>query len=249
MKDSTSWQKIGDWYKKVVGQKGHFYHQAVILPGLLRLMNLKGGEKILDLGCGQGVLARSLPNKVEYTGVDLASNLIAEARKLDKNLDHKYIVGDISKALVLKEKFEVIVIVLALQNVQQPFKVFENAKKYLQEKGRILVVLNHPCFRIPKQSDWGIDREKMVQYRKINQYMSPIKIPIESSPFDQKNNQISWSFHYPLSAYSEMIFDNGMVIEKIEEWVSPKKSEGGMAKVEDKARREIPMFMTIVCRK
>jgi hypothetical protein len=47
-----------------------------------------------------------------------------------------------------------------------------------------------------------------------------------------------------------MLHDNGFVIEKIEEWVSDKKSEGGMAAVEDKARAEFPLFMTIVaCRK
>jgi hypothetical protein len=46
-----------------------------------------------------------------------------------------------------------------------------------------------------------------------------------------------------------MLIDNGFLIERIEEWVSPKKSEGGMAKVEDSARAEFPLFMAIVARK
>jgi hypothetical protein len=45
---------------------------------------------------------------------------------------------------------------------------------------------------------------------------------------------------------SQMLFDGGFLIEKIEEWISDKKSEGGMAKIEDKARKEIPLFMAIL---
>ena len=112
-----------------------------------------------------------------------------------------------------------------------------------------MLILNHPSFRIPKHADWEVDRVKKIQYRKVECYMSPLEIPIESSPFDRINNVSTTSFHYPLSAYSEMLFDNGFVIEKIEEWVSPKKSEGGMAEVEDKARKEFPLFMAIVASK
>jgi hypothetical protein len=46
-----------------------------------------------------------------------------------------------------------------------------------------------------------------------------------------------------------MIADNGFLIERIEEWVSPKKSEGVMAKVEDRARAEFPLFMAMVAKK
>ena len=79
--------------------------------------------------------------------------------------------------------------------------------------------------------------------------MSHLEIEIDSSPFAEKNNLKTWSFHYPISAYSEMLFDNGFTIEKIEEWVSDKKSEGGMAAVEDRARKEFPLFMAIVAKK
>jgi hypothetical protein len=40
-----------------------------------------------------------------------------------------------------------------------------------------------------------------------------------------------------------------LVIEKIEEWVSDKKSEGGKAAMEDKARAEFPLFMAIAAKK
>jgi len=246
----TSWKKVGKWYGKLVGEKGHYYHQQVIIPGVMRLVNLKPGEKVLDLACGQGVLGRQLPQWVEYAGVDIAPNLIEEARLMDKNIKHKYLVGDVTRKLATGGNYNWVTIILALQNIREAFAVIRNAAGALADNGKILIVLNHPAFRIPKHSDWEIDKEKNIQSRKVDKYMSPLEIPIESSPFDKKDNQLTFSYHYPLSAYSEMLFDNGFLIEKIEEWVSDKVSTGGAAKRENRARKEFPMFMTIVaCRR
>jgi hypothetical protein len=46
-----------------------------------------------------------------------------------------------------------------------------------------------------------------------------------------------------------MLLENGLVIEKIEEWISPKKSTGKMAKIEDTARAEFPLFMALIIKK
>ena len=45
---NTSWQKVGGWYKKTVGELGLYYHQHVILPNVGRLLNLKASEKVID---------------------------------------------------------------------------------------------------------------------------------------------------------------------------------------------------------
>jgi ubiquinone/menaquinone biosynthesis C-methylase UbiE len=249
-KKETSWTQVGKWYNGIVGEKGHFYHQEVIIPHVLRLLNLNRTSRLLDLGCGQGILARAIPSEVNYLGIDLAANLVDEARKLDQNRNHSYAVADVTKDLPIKfSGFSQIAIILALQNIKHPFKVIKNCATHLNKGGKLVIVLNHPSFRIPKHSDWLVDKNTMTQYRKNDIYMSPLEIPIDSSPFDKNDNVKTWSFHYPLSAYSEMLFDNGFVIEKIEEWVSPKKSEGGMAEVEDKARKEFPLFMAIVASK
>lgn len=249
MNKNTSWEKVGDWYKNTVGEKGSYYHQKIILPNVIRLLNLKKNSRLLDLGCGQGILARSIPMEIEYLGIDLSASLIEESRRLDNNRRHAYAVADVSRELPIRSSgFSEAAVILALQNIRHPFGVFRNLSKHLSEKGRAVIVINHPCFRIPKHSDWTVNDN--IQYRREDNYMTKLEIPIESSPYDQKNNQTTWSFHYPLSAYSEMLFDNGMVIEKIEEWISDKKSEGGKAQIEDKARKEFPMFMAlVVCRK
>lgn len=203
-----------------------------------------GAGSVLDLGCGTGILGRRLKNNF-YTGIDLAKNLIKEARRLDKY--HQYLIADITQEIKIDNRFDWATMILTLQNLKRPFGAMANAKNLLKRGGKLLIVINHPCFRIPRHSDWLVKDNE--QYRMVETYMTNLEIPIESSPFDKKNNQLSWSYHYPLSAISEMLGDNGFLIEKIEEWVSDKKSEGGRAKIEDRARREFPLFMAITAKK
>ncbi len=245
--ENSSWQKVSKWYNQSVGDEGHYYHQHVIMPNLKRILNLKDNESLLDLACGQGVLERNLNKNIEYIGVDLASNLIRQAIDRKNNPKHKFLLADVSKDLpVTKTNFDAGAIVLALQNIKKPFGVIKNFAKHLKNDGKLVIVLNHPIFRIPKHSSWGENEGR--QYRRIDDYMTPLEIPILAHP-GKKESENTWSFHYPLSAYTEMLFNNGFVIEKIEEWISDKKSTGPKARIEDKARKEIPLFMTIIAKK
>lgn len=247
MVKDTSWNKISGWYHKSVGRTGSFYHQEVVLPNVVRLLDLKPKNKLLDIGCGQGVLERAIDKLVEYLGIDLSEKLIGEARKQASNKHHQFIKADASKKINISwGTYDKAAIILALQNMAQPQLVLKNVARALKPGGELVVVLNHPMFRIPKHADWEVDRQKGVQYRRVDSYMSQLEIPIDSSPFNNKNNERTWSYHHPLSSYTKMLMESGLWIKNIEEWVSPKKSEGGMAKVEDKARKEIPMFMALV---
>lgn len=246
---NSSWQKVAPWYNKITEQgRGHYFHQHVIIPKVLKLLSLENDSNVLDLACGNGVLAKSLPKSVKYTGVDLAVRLIKYAENEDKNTNHKYLVGDVTKPLNLPEGFSRAVIVLALQNIENPEKVLENAAKHLIKDGKLVIVLNHPTFRIPRQTSWGIDEGRKIQYRRIDKYMSPMAIPIRMNPGDP-NSQETMSYHFPLSEYSRMLKSAGFVIELIEEWTSDKESFGKARKMENRGRSEIPLFMAIVARK
>lgn len=244
-KRDTSWGQVSKWYGEVVGEKGHYFHQSLVIPGVMRLLNIGGRDRILDVACGQGVLARRLPETVTYTGVDLAHGLIADAKRMDINKKHKYIVTDVTKSIPVAEKFNKVAIVLALQNIKEPNKTIKLVSEKLDRGGKLLIVLNHPCFRIPRQSSWETDTKNKLQYRRVNRYMTPLEIPINMHP-SEKTSPVTWSFHLPVEKYSEMLFENGFMIEKIEEWTSDKSSEGKKAKQENRARDEFPMFMAIL---
>lgn len=251
MRDSgTSWESVSDWYGKSVGKEGHYYHQHVILPQSLKLLDIKDDSSLLDLGCGQGVLARRLHPRVRYVGIDIAPGLISQAKRLDRNKSHAYIVADVTRPLpVEKRDFTHVAAILALQNARDPRGVLKNAHDHIGDGGKLLTVLNHPCFRIPRQSSWGVDEQKKTQYRRIDRYLTPLEIPISIHPGKAITSEKTMSYHHSLSDYSGMLSDNGFVIERLEEWTSDKVSVGEAAKMENRARNEFPLFMAILARK
>jgi ubiquinone/menaquinone biosynthesis C-methylase UbiE len=253
----SSWQKVAPWYNKLTrGGEGHYYHEHVVIPGVLRLLGFNSklsivNCKLLDLACGNGVLAKNIPKNVDYTGIDIAPSLINEAKRTDHNTKHRYITADVtdlsflSDSSISSSKFTHAAIILALQNISNPFAALQNISELLIEKGKLVIVLNHPSFRIPRQSSWGIDEERKIQYRRVDKYMSPMEIPINMNPSD-RNSEKTMSYHYPLSDYSKMLKDSGFVIDLIEEWTSDKESVGRAGRMENRSRAEIPLFMAIV---
>jgi len=246
-----SWNKINNWYDDLVGQKGHYYHKEVIFPNLLKLINIKDKKiSLVDLACGQGALARNLDKEVQYLGVDNSKGLIEKAAKYNKNLNHKFILKDLSKKMEKSEKtFDIATIILALQDIDNPKNVLINANNFLKKDGKLFIVINHPCFRIPRQSYWDINENNKLQSRAISTYMSEMTIPIYNRPFKSRQSVSTNYYHLPLSSYFSFLKEAGFLVENIHEWVSNKISEGKNKKMEDRARKEIPLFLCIEAKK
>lgn len=241
---TTSWESSHKWYDSIVGEKGHYYHEQIVLPNSLRLLNLKPNDSLLDLGCGQGVLARSLPDGIKYVGVDAAPSLIQKARAKSK---HSFYVADITAPLKVKQApFSHAALILAVQNLEHVEGAFKNAASNLKPGGLFIIVMNHPCFRIPRQSSWGIDESKKLQYRRLDIYMSSLKIPIQTNPGQKDKSATTWSFHRPLSFYFQKLAEAGFMIQEVEEWVSNKTSTGSKSAMENRSRKEFPLFLTLL---
>jgi SAM-dependent methyltransferase len=247
---STSWQPVSDWYNSAVGESGHYYHKQVVLPNTLRLLQLSSTDSLLDLGCGQGVLARAIPKDVYYLGLDISADLIEQGKKYAAQNPHHFAVANVARPTlpVKKTDFSHAAFILSLQNMADSAAAIKNAAHHLRDKGKLVLVLNHPCFRIPRQSSWGIDETKKLQYRRIDRYLSPIKIPITAHP-GKKDTSATWSFHQSLSSYFTELAAAGFVVTHLEEWTSDKTSEGRAAKMENRGRSEFPLFLTLVARK
>jgi ubiquinone/menaquinone biosynthesis C-methylase UbiE len=49
---------VADWYDDVLNKEGS-YQKEVILPNLIRLLEIKKGESVIDIACGQEENSRS----------------------------------------------------------------------------------------------------------------------------------------------------------------------------------------------
>ena len=108
-----------------------------------------------------------------------------------------------------------------------------------------MVVMMHPCFRGPKETAWGWDEQRKVQYRRVDRYLLPRKSPIVTHP-GASPAVYTWTFHRPIEAYVKALRQAGLLVDALEEWASHKTSTSGpRAAAENAARREIPMFMAL----
>ena len=240
----TNWENVSGWYDQIVGAEGHFYHKEVILPTLLPYLKEKNA-RILDLGCGQGILERQIPKEIEYLGIDGSKLLISAAEKRVSSKKHSFLVQDLTKPLKVEKKFTHAVFLLSLQNMADSVAALKNAKTALVKGGKLLLVLNHPCFRIPRQSHWGVDEGKKLQFRRMDSYLSELEIPIQQKPSEGKKSVVTYSYHKPLSSLMKCLAEADFAITSIEELCSTKKSVGGKSKMENRARKEFPLFMLI----
>jgi ubiquinone/menaquinone biosynthesis C-methylase UbiE len=248
-KKDTSWGGVAGWYDKLLSMDGT-YQKEVVLPNLLRLLEIKKGEKILDIACGQGFFSREIAGLGgEVTGADIAPELIKFAKeKAGPNEEYLVIPGDRLAENIPAGKFDKAIIILAIQNIENLNGVLMQTARALKKDGKLFIVLNHPAFRNPKNTAWGFDDANKVQYRRVDEYLSESHTDIDMSPgaSDEKNKEKTVSFHRPLQVYTKTLVKNGFLIGRLEEWNSNKKSEfGPRQKAEDKARKEIPLFMMI----
>lgn len=252
-KKDTSWGKVAGWYDELLENKDGTYQNEVILPNLKRLVSPQKGEKVLDIACGQGFFSRALDEMgAEVTGADIAKELIGLAKlHSSKTISFEVAPAD-ELAFVKDSSFDKALIVLALQNIENLHGAVREAYRALKPGGSFFIVLNHPAFRIPKNSSWQWDDEKNVQYRRIDSYMSDMRNRIEMNPGAMKegDKKFTVSFHRPLQVYFKALTKAGFLVGRLEEWVSHKTSKTGPRSVEeDRIRKEIPLFLMIEARK
>ena len=252
-KKDTSWGKVAKWYNTLLEEGEDTYQEKLIKPNLLRILNPKAGETILDVGCGQGYFAKLIAQSgAKVVGVDIAPELINLAKE-QAGPNENYLVQSAEQLATLTDsKFDAVICILALQNIKNLSAAVAEMSRVLKPKGRGVLVLNHPAFRIPTASQWGFDEGKKVQYRRIDGYMSEISQDVDMTQGikDPHKKKFTLSFHRPLQVYFKAFAKAGFVVVRLEEWVSHKTSDKGPRKdAEDKARKEIPLFMCLELKK
>lgn len=89
-----------------------------------KLANIKDGERILDLGCGNGILIDYLPSGIDYTGVDLV-----DGTDLEKGLPSN----------IKSQKFDVIFMNEFIEHIENFKSILVGCKGILSENSRIII--------------------------------------------------------------------------------------------------------------
>ncbi len=248
-KKTETWGHVANWYHEHVSVSEDTYHEKVVKPNLLRVVGDVRNLHVLDVACGEGFFTRLLCEKgARVTGVDIAPELIAIAKKIGP-ADITYLAAPAARIPLPEGSFDLATCVLALQNIKDISGALAQISLLLKKGGSFVCVINHPAFRIPRNSSWGYDPDSHIQFRKVDRYLSEISSPIQMHP-GSAPGVTTMSYHRPLQVYMKELAKHGFVLAGLEEWISHRVSEKGpKAEAEDRARKEFPLFLMLNARK
>lgn len=244
------WDPVAAWYDKLVGESGSDYHQNVILPAALRILAPQTDESIIDLCCGQGVLIRPLLEaKIgKFTGVDASPRLIESAKS--RHGANSRVSLSVADACLpgawANGSHDAATCIMAVHDVPDLMALFANLARSLKPGGRAVIVMMHPCFRIPRKSHWGWDSDQKIQYRRLDSYATPLEIPITTHPGKGSGEQTHF-YHRPLSELLTAMGLGGLAVTACEELYSHRRSQasGPFSKAEHLAAEEFPLFLAL----
>ena len=246
------WDAVADWYDGWVGKGGSEHHRKVAIPALVELLDAQQGEHVLDIGAGQGVLAPYIAKTgAKYTGVDVSQKLLQFARQ-HHGQDGVFLRGDaanLPKVSALRPgSFDAVVFLLSVQDMNPLDHVLLSAAWALKPGGRVILLMTHPAFRIPRQSGWGFDENRKLQYRRVDSYLSELPVPMKKHPGQETG--VTISFHRPIGVYINGLAACGLLIDQMREIpLGDFSMNKNRSKSEKRADNEIPLFLALRARK
>ena len=149
------WHTNADFWNERMGE-GNDFHKELIEPSQLRLLDLKQGERVLDVACGNGQFARKMAGLgARVVAIDIAEGMIENARaRTTENADNiTYGVMDATDAAELsslgERRFDAAVCTMAIMDMASVGPLVSALGRLLKAGGRFVFSVQHPCFNSP----------------------------------------------------------------------------------------------------
>jgi 2-polyprenyl-3-methyl-5-hydroxy-6-metoxy-1,4-benzoquinol methylase len=216
------WNQNARWWDARMGE-GNDWHTRLIAPAVMRLLELRAGETVADLACGNGLLSREMARQgARVMGCDFSAEFLecARARSAEYGDRIEYRFMDLADAEQLAglgaEQFDAAVCNMAIMDMASIRPLLEAAARALRPRGRFVFSILHPCFNT-NGTRLIAERDDVsgVQYAvRVDRYLGltpEAGIGIAGQP------EAHYYFHRPLSVLLAACFAAGFVVDGWEE--------------------------------
>lgn len=230
---SDEWERYASWWQAGFADGTDPEYAEQILPLVERWV--PSGGVVVDLGCGEGQLARSLAARgARAVGVDASWAQVTEAaRRGSVGAVH----ADATALPIRSGSVDAAVVCLVWEHVAGIDAAVQEAARVVRGGGWLVVVLNHPLAQTPG-SGWIDDQvlDPPEQYWRLGEYL------VEGSQLEEVERGVWIRFHHrPLSRYLNLVISAGF---DLVEMVEPAPPEGFLAAAgESPAAATIPRLM------
>jgi len=230
-KTAPVWDNLAEWWDDKIGD-GNGFQDYLIEPATERLLELRPGERVLDVACGAGRFARRMATHgVTVFAVDHSKKFIKRAKERttenDDKIEYRELdATDASALLSLGEKqFDAAVCTMALMDMSSIEPMISTLPRILVPEGRFVFSVLHPAFnsgtaRLTAEEFYQngnlvtASGVKIIDYAVAFPCMG-VGIPGQSEP--------QYYFHRPISMLFNTCFKYGFVLDRMEEPTSPEE--------------------------
>ena len=239
--DEDLWETHAGWWQDGFTDGADPEYEEQILP--LAAHYLAGARRVLDVGCGEGQVARlAVRGGAEVVvGVDPTRAQVALAAERAGGPSYARSGAD---ALPFADaSFDTVVACLVFEHIEAVDRAIAEVARVLEPGGRFLFFLNHPLLQTPN-SGWIDDQvlDPPEQYWRIGPYL------VEETSIEEVEKDVFIPFiHRPLSRYVNALADNGLLLTRM---LEPAPPAGFVAQAaEYEAASSIPRLLLLVARK
>jgi SAM-dependent methyltransferase len=209
------WERHARWWQAEFTQGADVEYAEQILP--LTARQLAGAARVLDLGCGEGQIARLAVagGATDVVGVDASAAQIAEAGRRGGGV--AYARATATDLPLTDAWFDAVVSCLVLEHLDDLDRAIDEVSRVLRPGGRFVMLVNHPLFQTPG-SGWIDDQvlDPPEQYWRVGPYLT------EGVSLEEVDAGVRLPFfHRPLGRYVNALAERGLYVTRMLEPAPP----------------------------
>ncbi len=236
--DIDLWEAHSGWWQDGFTEGADPEYTEQILPLATDL--LAGYPRVLDVGTGEGQIARLLVDEGAelVAGVDPTANQVGEAVRRAGGPVYARSGAD---ALPFADgSFDAVVACLVFEHIEAVDDAIDEVARVLRSGGRFAFFLNHPLLQTPG-SGWIDDQvlDPPEQYWRIGPYL------VEDNSVEEVEKDVFIPFiHRPMSRYVNAMADAGLTLRRM---LEPPPPPGFLERAaEYRAAASIPRLLVLV---